>query len=127
MKLELEITEKLGKVLETAGESTIKTNGGAILITPNISEDYWVFRVKLTDKQSIIGFPKFWTIGIGFAVEDDWNTNLPYSSDAEKIYNHIKCNKKVDGDKTISKANVVAAIKLVQEAATKYKDAWKEL
>jgi len=83
-------------------------------MTPPIAEDYWRFRVRLSDKQAIVGFPKFTTIGIGFAVEEDWNTNLPYSSPTDEIYEHIKHNK---GDRTISKARVLAAIRLVQEAA----------
>lgn len=77
-------------------------------------DDYWVFRVKLTEKQSVVAFPKFFTLGIGFQVEEkDWNTNLPYTSEAEKIFNHIKVNK---GDKSITKANCIKAIQLLQEA-----------
>ena len=30
--------------------------------------------VRLSDAQAILGFPKYLTIGIGFAIEDDWNT-----------------------------------------------------
>lgn len=40
-----------------------------MLMAPPIDEDYWLFRVKLSKKQSIVGFPKYNTIGIGFAVE----------------------------------------------------------
>ena len=126
-KLKLEISEQLGKVLDIAEKSTHKIKGVTILVTPSIGEDYWAFRVKLSEKQAILGFPKFMTIGVGFAVEDDWNTNLPYSCDKMKIYNHIRCNQKVEGDKHIKLQDVVSAIELVQAAALEYKDAWKNL
>lgn len=84
-------------------------------MTPPIDEDYWAYRVKLSDTQAIVGFPKFGTIGIGFAVEDDWNTNLPYTSPTDDILRHISHNK---GDEAISDEDVREAIRLVQEAAT---------
>ena len=122
--MELEINEEIGKVIEIGNKGTINipNTESKILLSPMVGEDYWVFRVKLTDKQSILGFPKFMTMGIGFAKETDWNTNLPYTCETEYIYNHIEHNK---GDKTITKKDVIAAIKLIQAAAEKYKDAWK--
>ena len=87
--------------------------GGRVMITPAIKPDYWVLRVKVSKKQSIVAFPKFGTIGVGFAHETDWNTNLPYSVAAEKIYNHIRHNK---GDKNIKKADCIRAIEAIQEA-----------
>jgi len=81
------------------------------MITPPVGQDYWLFRVKLFKDQAIIGFPKFGTIGIGFAIEDeDWNTNPPYGYSPEQIYSHIKANKKYD---EISKDACIEAIKLV--------------
>jgi hypothetical protein len=88
---------------------------GSTMLTPPITEDYWEYRVVVGEGQAIVGFPKFFTIGIGFAVEEDWNTNLPYTSDADDIWNHIKHNK---GDRSITKADCLAAIRMVQEAAT---------
>jgi hypothetical protein len=90
-----------------------------LAITPLALGDneYWVFRVKLTEEQSIIAFPKFFTLGIGFAKERDWNTNLPYTSETEKIYNHIKHNK---GNAKIKKADCIEAIKLLQQACSKF-------
>jgi len=82
-----------------------------IMITPPINEKYWLFRVKLFKDQSLIAFPKFLTLGIGFAQEEDWNTNLPYTCDTEKIFNHIKRNKKY---KEIPDTNCIEAIKLLQ-------------
>ena len=90
------------------------------VMTPPIDEDYWAYRVKLSDTQAIVGFPKFGTIGIGFAVEEyDWNTNLPYGIDTEEIFQHIRENK---GDDTIPDDDVREAIRLVQEAATHDRD-----
>lgn len=95
---------------------------GFAMITPTIDEDYWEYRVRLTEKQAVVGFPKFMTIGIGFAVEEDWNTNFPYTVDAEETFQHIKCNK---GDDAISDDDVRAAIVLIQEAVKADKAAAK--
>jgi hypothetical protein len=95
---------------------TVDIPGGPVLmITPSIGEDYWAYRVVLSGGQAILGFPKFGTIGVGFAVEDDWNTNLPYTCDTEQIFEHIKHNK---GDEAITDDAVREAIRLVREAAT---------
>jgi len=95
----------------------VGNGNGLVAITPPIDDDYWLFRVAVSEKQAIVGFPKFWTIGIGFQHEDDWNTNLPYSCEAEEIYNHIAHNK---GDDTISEATCLTAIRAIQQAATLY-------
>lgn len=92
----------------------MEVEGVKVMITPPINEEYWLFRVKLTKKQGIVAFPKFGTYGIGFQVEEkDWNTNLPYQSSAEDIYNHISVNK---GDENISELSCILAIKLLQIA-----------
>jgi hypothetical protein len=98
----------------TPSQDTFKIGGAVVMVTPDVGEDYWVLRVKLhKNGQAIIGFPKFGVVGVGFAQEDDWNTNLPSSCEAEKIYNHIKCNK---GSKSITKAKCLEAIRMIQEA-----------
>jgi hypothetical protein len=89
--------------------------GGQVLLTPPIGCDYWAYRVIVGEGQAVVGFPKFGTIGIGFAVEEDWNTNLPYTCKTEAIFGHIAHNK---GDDSISDDNVRAAIALIQAAAT---------
>ena len=86
------------------------------VVTPPIDEDYWLLRVKLSDKQAIVGFPKFFTIGVGFAQEEDWNTNLPYRCLPDRIFEHIKHNK---GDDSIDDADCLKAIQMVCEAAHK--------
>ena len=95
------------------------TNGKAIvMVTPDIGEDYWLVRVKVHKEQSIIAFPKFGTIGISFAKETDWNTNLPYSVPADRLYAHIRRNK---GFKSIKKADCIAAIETIQDFLIKNK------
>jgi len=106
---------------EQADETGAVSVGDATaLFTPPISEDYWEYRVMVADGQAVIGFPKFFTIGIGFAVEDyDWNTNLPYTVEAEDILRHIWKNRGdnlPDNDESLDK--VLAAIKMIQDAAT---------
>ena len=91
--------------------------GGAVLVTPPIGEDWWLFRVQLSKDQAILGFPKFGTIGIGFSKEEDWNTNLPYQESTEGIFDHIKHNK---GDDSISDDDCRRAIAMVQESAKLY-------
>lgn len=107
-KLTLEVNSDLN-----VGNDTFKCGAGVVMITPDISEKYWLLRVKLNKKgQAIIGFPKFTLIGVGFAQETDWNSNLPSTCEAEKIYNHIRHNK---GSKSIQRADCLAAIKMIQE------------
>lgn len=114
LKVEINIlSEDKTGLIETSG-------GGLIMFTPPISKDYWSFRVRISDQQAIVAFPKFGTFGIGFQIEDyDWNTNLPYTVPANEIYNHIKGNK---GDRTVSKSLCVTAIEMLQEVIAKYKD-----
>jgi hypothetical protein len=96
---------------------TIRTNEGLIMFTPDISEDYWLMRVKLYKDQSLIAFPKYGSIGIGFAQESDWNTNLPYQVEAERLYKHIRRNKKY---RAITKQTCLEGLKLLQEACKQY-------
>lgn len=90
------------------------SEGSFIMFTPPVgAADYWLLRVKVSANQAIIAFPKFSTIGIGFAKEKDWNTNLPWACSTEKIFNHIKHNK---GRGNISDARCIEAIKMIQYA-----------
>jgi hypothetical protein len=93
--------------------------GGFLMLTPPIGESYWSHRIALSEKQAIVAFPKFGTIGIGFQQEDtDWNTNLPYQCPAEEIFRHISKNK---GDESISDADCIEAIRIIQSAILKSK------
>jgi hypothetical protein len=89
--------------------------GGQILLTPPISEDYWEYRVRVADGQAVVGFPKFNTIGIGFAVEEDWNTNLPYTVATDEIVSHIWHNR---GKSKPKRKLVTEAVRMIQAAAT---------
>lgn len=88
---------------------------GTLIFTPPIDDDYWRWRVAVGDGQAIVGFPKFTTIGIGFAREEDRNTNLPHTQTAEAIFDHIAYNK---GDDTIPDERCLRAIRMVQDAAS---------
>ncbi len=100
-------------VLEKKGQSNRTPVIGSVMITPPIDEDYWAYRVKLSDRQAIVGFPKFGTVGIGFAQEEDWNTNFPYTCGPGEIYEHIAHNK---GDDAISREDCLTAIRMIQAA-----------
>lgn len=100
-------------ILECRHQDNQTAEIGPIMLTPPVGEDYWAYRVRVADGQAIVGFPKFSTVGIGFAVEDDWNTNLPYTCDADEIYEHIEHNR---GSDTITREVCVAAIRLIQDA-----------
>jgi hypothetical protein len=101
--------------LENKNQPNKTPVAGPFMLTPPIDEDYWTYRVRLSDTQAIVGFPKFLTVGVGFAVEgDDWNCNLPYTCDARQIYEHIEHNK---GDDAISREDCIAAIEMIQAAA----------
>lgn len=105
--------------LEIRGQADKTTVAGGALLAPDVDEDYWAYRVKVSDTQAVVGFPKFGTIGVGFAVEEDWNTNLPYSCDTEVIFRHIEHNK---GDDSIPDDDVREAIRLIQIAARSARD-----
>ena len=106
--------EDIPLALETKGQEPGGIiGGGAIMITPALDEGYWAYRVKLSDAQAIVGFPKFGTVGIGFAQEEDWNTNLPFTCGAEEIYDHIEHNK---GDDSITREDCLTAIRMIQDA-----------
>ena len=109
--LKVEFNEKYQNVIKKAGESILA--GGGLMITPAVGDkDYWVFRVQLSSKQAVVAFPKFLTLGIGFLMEEDWNTNLPYQCDVDEIFNHIKHNK---GSKKIADEDVTLAIKMIKD------------
>lgn len=104
-------------VLETKTQQDKTVHAGPMMMTPAIDEDYWLYRVKVSERQAIVGFPKFGLIGIGFAVEEDWNTNLPSTCGTEEIYEHITHNK---GDASISRDDLTA-IRMIQDAAAEAK------
>jgi len=101
--------------LEVRGQADRTVHVGPFAMTPLIDEGYWSYRVMLSERQAVVGFPKFSTIGIGFAVEDDWNTNFPYTCGTEEIFAHIAHNK---DDDAISDDDVREAIRMIQERAT---------
>lgn len=121
--------------LERRQQADRTPRAGAALITPPINEDYWAYRVRLNDRQSVVGFPKFGTIGIGFAVEEDWNTNLPYTCETIEIVSHIWHNvdsEKPQGDEfgevegdDITVADVYAAVGAIQDAIAYDHPDWK--
>lgn len=111
----LEILNPL--ILESKVESnrTIHLQGVAtnVMVSPNVSEDYWAYRVRLTRQQSVVAFPKYSTIGIGMAKEVDWNSNLPWTCKASKIWKHIRHNKR---NKCITDKIGIKAIRMIQKA-----------
>lgn len=82
-----------------------------LLITPPINEDYWIARVVVSKKNAIVAFPKFSTFGIGFQHEVGWNANLPFTSRAGEIYEHIKHNSGGRVDRELC----IKAIEMLQE------------
>jgi hypothetical protein len=109
--LERKRQENYTTVAET-GENVVMMFG------PLVGEDYWQYRVKITDTQAVVGFPKYNTIGIGFQVEEaDPNTNLPFTELAEQITDHIWHNHgpSIPEDEDW-KITVTAAIAIIQNA-----------
>lgn len=122
-KLTLEINEKfVTEKLDIASghkkdENVIALPSGAkVFAFPHGGAGNWAFRVMVSRTQAIIGFSKFFTIGIGFMNETDWNTNLPCSCDAMEILDHIRVNK----GEHISDQRCLEAIELVREAGAKW-------
>jgi hypothetical protein len=93
-------------------ETEFEARGITVSITPPLDEDYFIARVKLYRDQAVQIFPKFGTIGCGFAKETDWNTNLPIACAAEKTADHIFHNRKY---KKITRKQVIKAITILQD------------
>ena len=107
-------------LLETKAQNNRSLITGNILVAPPIDETYWAYKVEVSENQSIVGFPKFLTIGIGFMVEaEDWNTNLPFTSPTSEILNHIWVNRGKGNDSNEFKARCLRAIRLIQRAVRK--------
>lgn len=111
------VLERRAQADETA---VIELGENAVaLFTPPIGEDYWEYRVRVADGQAVVGFGKFGTIGIGFAVEKDWNTNLPYRCETETILSHIWHNHGPNLKGKAGKAVAREAIAMIQAAVHK--------
>jgi hypothetical protein len=95
-----------------AEDEFVAKGGITVSITPPLDEDYFIARIKLHRDQAVQVFPKFGTVGCGFAKEKDWNTNLPIACAAEKIADHILHNKKY---KKITRWQVIKAIRALQD------------
>lgn len=90
-----------------------------------VGDDFWLYRVQLTDTQAIIGNPNFLTISIGFAHEPGrLDVHAPYTMAAEEIYDHISVNK---GDDMITRRDCLAAIQLIQTGARTTRHLWQGL
>lgn len=100
-------------VVERRGQTDFTLRAGGMQMTPLIDENYWAYRVRLSDEQAVVAFPKFGTIGIGFAKEEDWNTNFPHSCSAAETAAHIMHNK---GDDSIPDEVVREAIQMIKDA-----------
>ena len=109
-KLTLEINQSQ---LPTEAVDSLAKSG--MLLTPPLDEHFWLYRVAVSEKQAIVGFPKFGVVGVGFQHEEDWNTNLPSSADAAELYEHISHNRKAGGD-CPPKQRCLDAIRLIQQA-----------
>ena len=112
MQLKLEVKE--GAVIDSQPLEHL-----GVIMTPSAlkhdQDNYWLFRVMVSEKQAVVAFPKFGVIGVGFLVEDDdWNTNLPANTDTVALYQHIEVNK---GD--VPAETVIRAITMIQEACEK--------
>jgi len=123
MKPILEVNQKC---IDKTTVFSIKSDFGetpVVMVSPDTGEDYWLFRVKLCKDQAVTGFPKFGMIGIGMALEENGNTNLPLHStytpeeNAKRIAKHIKCNKKY---KSITIKMIEDAILLIEKGAAEY-------
>lgn len=95
-------------------------------VAPNLSigrsggDDYWAYRVDLSDKQALIGFPKHGTIGVDFL--HNHGQDLPYSVNPERLADFFSRGRLLGGDETMPRANVIHAIKMIREAVVEHGD-----
>jgi hypothetical protein len=77
----------------------------------------WYYRVAVSDRQAVVGFPKFSTVGIGFEDEPgSLDLNLGYDRGTETIFRHVYSNK---GDAAIADDACRQAISMVRDAAAR--------
>lgn len=88
MRLKVELNPKYVEVAGKYQDSLL----GVVVVTPEISEDYWLLRVPVSASQAVVCFPKCCTIGIGFQYGISSNRNLPADVLAQHIYEHIRDN-----------------------------------
>lgn len=121
MKLRLEYNDKCedatGLIVCSSEEG--KSLG---LISPDVGPEYWVFRVKLVKDQAIVAFPKIGLLGVGFALEEDWNCNLPINrretdEDLAELWRHIRRNKKYP---SITKKMGMEALRMIRRAYDRF-------
>lgn len=114
MKLKLEVNQDFDD--NVYRKSLLNFDKGLIMITPCLGNEYWIYKVQLSNSQAVIGFPKFGVIGIGVIKETKgWNTNLPSDTNTAEIYEHIKINK---CDKKITKKKCIKAINMIKDYIT---------
>lgn len=101
--------------------TTLRLGDAEVMFTPPLDRDYYIARVSLVRDQAVVIFPKFGVIGCGFALEEDWNTNLPIYEPAETIYAHIEHNRRYD---EITKEDCIEAIEALQ-SWTKSRGLWR--
>jgi hypothetical protein len=95
-------------------------------VGPNLSigrsggDDYWAYRVDLSDKQALIGFPKHGTIGIDFL--HNRGEDLPYSVNPERLADFFAPGRLLGGDAVIPREHVIRAIKMIREAVVEHGD-----
>jgi hypothetical protein len=107
MQLELQTRDQQDR-------SLIHTPFAPLSLGTSGGDDYWAYRVVLTERQAVIGFPVHGTIGIGFA-SGETGVHLPYRAMTDQIMRHIG---KYKGDPEIPDEAVRAAIVLIQLRAT---------
>jgi len=114
-KIKLKIEYNSQCVDRTIVEQTPFGHG---VISPVVSDDYWLFRVPLFENQALLAFPKCFTMGIGFAQEEvEQNVNLPYECGIETILKYLKRNKKYED---ISDAKIREAIKMLKALCKRF-------
>ena len=95
-----------------AGTAFPIPGGGTFIVTPPLDGDYFIARVVLHKDQAVQIFPKFMTIGCGFAIEEgSWNTNLPLAWNTDELVDHIWKNRKYE---EITKEMVAEAVDLLK-------------
>lgn len=99
--------------------NVLNIKGETVVAYPHGGKNNWLFRVMVSDTQAVIGFRKFFTIGIGFMLEKSMNTNLPHECPVKYIFDYIAENK---GSDLIPDERCIAAVRLVKIAAKKWMD-----
>lgn len=84
----------------------------AFIMTPQLTPDYWTYRVALSNGNAIVAAPEFGTLGIRYQIEDEYNVTNRWDYTANEIEALIRRNRPAN----TTREEAMSAIRKIQGA-----------